>query len=242
MVGRHKLAVVLAEFVGTYVLATAMLAMLVRTNFEFFSAVAGAVVYGGFYLLFGSVSGSHLNPAVTLAQWTLRKISTVHAAVYIVVQVLAGLVAWKVGQYFLGQALSKTATGGLDTRVLIAEGVGALIFGMAIGYVALNKELEAPKKAVVLTGGLFAGIVVASLASNGLLNPAVAIAARSISWAYIVGPIIGLILGVNIYNVVFGTGPIKVGSSNTSTTVVPSTKKPVAKAKPRAKAKTKAKK
>jgi glycerol uptake facilitator protein len=220
MEGRHKVAVVVAEFVGTYVLATAMLAMLVRTNFEFFSAVSAAVVYGGLFLVFGPVSGSHLNPAVTLAKWSIRKVSTMHAVVYIVVQLLAGLVAWKVAQYFLGQQLSKTATGGVDWKVLIAEGVGALVFGLAVGAVSFKKDLEASKKAVILAVGLFGGVLVASLASNGLLNPAVAIAARSVSWAYIAGPLIGLILGVNIYNLIFSDMPLTVKSSTTRSTVV----------------------
>jgi len=202
MSGRHKVAVLVAEFVGTYVLATAMLAMLVRTNFEFFSAVAAAVVYGGLYLVFGGVSGSHLNPAVTVAQWTVRKISSLHALAYIIVQLLAGYVALKGAQYFLNQTLSKTATGGVDWRVLIAEGIGAVIFGLAVAA-ALYKDMENSKKAVVLGAGLFGGILVASLASNGLINPAVAIGAKSVSWAYIVGPVVGLIVGVNLYNVLF---------------------------------------
>jgi glycerol uptake facilitator-like aquaporin len=220
MDGRHKVAVVVAEFVGTYVLATAMLAMLVRTNFEFFSAAAAAIVYGGLYLVFGSVSGSHLNPAVTLAKWSLRKISTVHAVAYIIAQLLAGLVAWKVAQYFLAQALSKTATGGVDWRVLIAEGVGGVVFGMAVAAVSFNKDLDTPKKAVVLAAGLFGGILVASLASNGLINPAAAIAARSVSWAYIVGPIVGLIVGANLYNLIFNenlvmSSPVSVKKAST---------------------------
>jgi glycerol uptake facilitator-like aquaporin len=235
MSGRHKVAVVVAEFVGTFVLSTAMLAMLVRTNFEFFSAVAAAVVYGGLYLVFGSVSGSHLNPAVTVAQWTLKKISSVHALIYIVVQLVAGFAAWRLAQYFLAQTLSKTATGGVDWRVLIAEGVGAVVFGMAVAAV-IYKELEASKKAVILGVGLFGGIVLASLASNGLLNPAVAIATRSISWAYVAGPVIGLIVGANLYNVVFNATeePVKVTAS--------AAKKAPVKASARTKAKPKAKK
>ena len=87
---RHKVAAVVAEFLGTYVLASAMLAMLIRTNFEFFSAMAAAVVYGLMLLVFGDVSGSHLNPVVTLGMWTVRKISTLNGIAYIVAQLLAG--------------------------------------------------------------------------------------------------------------------------------------------------------
>ncbi len=218
MTGRQKVAAVIAEFVGTYVLATAMLAMLVRTNFEFFSALAAAIVYGGLFLVFGPVSGSQLNPAVTIANWTIKRISAVSAIVLIIAQLLAGLVAWKGAQYFLGQTLTKTATSGVVWRVLIAEAVGAVIFGMAVAAVAYKKEHFGPsKQATILAVGLFGGIVVASLASNGLLNPAVAIASRSVSWAYIAGPIIGLIVGANLYNVIFTDMPLSMGMTTPTT-------------------------
>jgi len=199
---RQKVAAVVAEFLGTYVLASAMLAMLIRTNFEFFSALAAALVYGLMLLMFGNVSGSYLNPVVTLGMWTVRKISTLNAVAYIIAEVAAGFVAWRVGQYFIAQALTETAKGGLDWHVFIAEGVGALIFTFALAY-GVAKELDVVKRAVVGGFGLFAGILVASLASDGLLNPAVAIAVRSISWAYMLGPIVGALLGFAIYNIFF---------------------------------------
>jgi glycerol uptake facilitator-like aquaporin len=202
MEGRQKVAAVLGEFLGTYVLATAMLAMLVRTNFEFFSAIAAAVVYGLGILVLGDISGSHLNPVVTLGHWTTRKITTMHAAVFIVAQLLAGLAAWRLGQYFLNQTLSKTASGGFNWRVLIAEAVGTLVFTFAVAA-ATAKKLDNTKKAAVCGAALFAGIVIASLASNGLLNPSVDIAIRSVSWAYILGPIVGAIVGMNLYTYVF---------------------------------------
>ena len=243
MSGRHTLAVLLAEFVGTFVLASAMLAMLVRTNFEFFSAIAAGVVYGGFYLAFGAVSGSNLNPAVTISRWTLRKISSIQSLAYIAVQVLAGYAALKAGEYFLGQALSKTATGGLNWKVLTAEGIGGVVFGMAVGLVAFKNDLEISKKAAILGTGLFGGILVASLAGNGILNPAVAIAVNSISWAYIVGPLVGILLGANIYNLIFSETILKSNSTSTKATVskavVPTVKKPVVKAKSTAKPKPK---
>jgi glycerol uptake facilitator-like aquaporin len=202
MTGRQKVAALVAEFLGTYVLATAMLAMLVRTNFEFFSAAAAAVVYGGMILIFGKVSGSHLNPVVSIGLWTMRKLSTVETIAFVVVQLAAGFVAWRGAQYFLNQALSKTAKTGLDWRVLIAEAVGTLVFTFAVAAV-VSRQVDNTTRAVVSGLALFAGISIASLASNGLLNPAVAIAVRSVSWAYIVGPLVGALVGMNLYTLVF---------------------------------------
>ena len=213
MSGQRKVAMVVAEFVGSFVLASAMMSMLVRTNFAFFTAVAAAVVYGVMYLMLGSTSGSHLNPAVTIGLWTVRKVATTTAVVYIVAQMLGGLVAWKLGEYFLNQTLNKIATGGVDWRVLVAEGVGTLVFCFGLAAVAL-KDSDTNRYALVAGLSLLAGVMVASLGANGLLNPAVDLAVRSWSWAYVVGPIVGAVVGMNLYSLfftpsVFGSKPTR---------------------------------
>jgi len=228
--------VLAAELVGTFILALAFMAMLVRTNFTFFSGLAAALVYGMFMIVFGSKIVAHLNPAVTIGLWTVKKISTLNAIVYVVLQVVAGYCALKVGEYFLNTTLSKTATGGFDWRVMIAEGLGALVFALAIAA-ALNhtdKKLDLHEKAILVGVGLFVGIVVASLAGNGLINPAIAISLRSFSWAYVLGPIVGAILGFNLYELVlvknFDQGSVLTASMSTSSAAKPM-------AKPKAKAK-----
>ncbi len=205
--------VLITEFLGTFVLATACLAMLVRTNFTFFSGIAAALVYALFMLVLGSKIVAHLNPAVTIGLWTVRKVNTLNAIVYIVLQVAAGYCALKVGQYFLNTTLSKTATGGFDWRVMIAEGLGALVFSLAVAA-ALNhsdRELDLHEKARLVGLGLFVGIIIASLAGVGLINPAVAISIKAFSWAYVLGPIIGAIVGFNAYELILVKG-FKVGN------------------------------
>ncbi|HUY52992.1 MAG TPA: aquaporin [Candidatus Dormibacteraeota bacterium] len=194
--------ILLTEFVGTFVLSLAFMAMLVRTNFSFFSALGAAFVYGLFMLVFGSKIVAHLNPAVTIGLWTVRKINTLNAFVYVVLQVAAGYSALRVGQYFLNTTLAKTAKPGFDWRVMIAEGLGALVFALAIAA-AMNhsdRQLNLHEKSILIGLGLFVGVVVASLAGNGIVNPAIAISLKSFSWAYMLGPIIGAIVGFNLYD------------------------------------------
>lgn len=52
------------------------------------AATAGALV--GLILMFGSVSGAHFNPVVTLVDCALGTVSTVEAAVYVAAQVVGG--------------------------------------------------------------------------------------------------------------------------------------------------------
>jgi len=227
--------VLIAEFVGTFILAFAMVATLIRTPFAFFSGIAAAIVYGLFVIFFGSKIVAHLNPAVTIGLWTVRKISTINAFVYLVLQVAAGYCALRLGQYLIGQTLPKTATGGFDWKVMIAEGIGALIFSLAIAA-ALNhseRKLELHEKSLLVGFGLFIGILIASYAVGGvgLINPAVAVAYHSVSWAFILGPVVGAIVGFNLYELAL-VKSISHGSDLTSST---SASKAVA--KPKAKAK-----
>jgi len=215
MFGQRKVAMLVAEFVGTFVLASAMMAMLVRTDFAFFSAIAAAVVYGLMYLVLGGASGSHLNPAVTIGYWTVRKIPTVQAIVYLAVQLLAGVVAWKFGQYVLHQTLNNIASGGWNWRVVVAEGVGTLVFGFGLAAVALNR-IDESRHAVLVGAALFIGVVVASLGANGILNPAVAITVRSWSWSYVTAEVVGLVVGMNLYALFFSPDLLKLGSKSKS--------------------------
>jgi hypothetical protein len=46
-------------------------------------------------------------------------------------------------------------------------------------------------------------MLVASLGRAGIVNPAVAIAERSLNWSFMLGPVAGGILGVNAYKLFF---------------------------------------
>ena len=51
----------------------------------------------------------------------------------------------------------------------------------------------------MIGGSLLLGISVAAPASNGVLNPAVALAIGSVSASYIIGPLIGTVAAMLLY-------------------------------------------
>lgn len=203
MTVRSRIATLVAEFLGTAVLATvAINVSRSQIGIGYFVAIGVGITLALLVLIFGKVSGAHVNPAVTIGMWTLRKIGTVQALAFLAVQMLGGLAAWQLANYWVGQEITSIAGNTFDMKVLVAEAVGTFIFTFAFAA-AVYQNLETGQKAALIGGGLFLGVIAASLASNGVLNPAIALANQSWSRAYIFGPIIGGVIGFNLYVLLF---------------------------------------
>jgi aquaporin Z len=230
MFDRNKLAQIVGEFLGTAVLASVMLAMIGRTDFPFFVAIVAALTYSVMWLVLGATSGSHLNPAVTIGLWTLRKIETTQAIVFVGAQVLGGVAAWKLNEYLINSPLRSVADKAFDWRVFVAEVVGTFVFAFGLAAAA-SRKYEGGVMAAVAGGALALGIVVASFASHGLLNPAVAIGVRSWSWTYATAPLVGAIVGMNLWSMLFGPAPLRAARTTTATTTARSRSKRTTKRK-----------
>jgi glycerol uptake facilitator-like aquaporin len=177
-------------------------------------------------LAIGKVSGAHLNPAITLGLWSNRKISTPQSIVYIAAQLLGAAGALLLAQYFIGSDLTELATSKFDAKVLVAEGVGALVFGYGVAA-AVYQKFEGLQAAATIGTSLFLGILVASLGSNGVLNPAVAVGINSFNVNYALGPIVGVFVGMQLYKL-FMVTPEKAAVKAASTSAAkkkPATKK-----------------
>ncbi|MDQ3064799.1 MAG: aquaporin [bacterium] len=215
MTVRSRIAMLAAEFLGTAVLATvAINVSRSQIGIGYFVAIAVGATYALLVLMFGAVSGGHFNPAVTIGLWTLRKIQTLQAIAYLAVQMLAGLAAWQLADYFVGgeTGLRSVAGNSFEWRVFVAEAIGTAVFAMAIAAAVFQNAdgskvddgwFKSSRIATVMGGGLFIGVIVASLASNALLNPAIALANQSWSLAYVVAPIVGSIIGMNLFVLLF---------------------------------------
>lgn len=203
MFSKPKVAAIAAEFLGTFMLSFAVLSVVLRTSFPFFGALTAGLTLAVLVLVIGKASGAHVNPAVTLGLWSQKKIDTAQSIVYIAAQLLGGLVAVRAAERLIDpQPLLSLTTGGFESKVIIAEALGAFIFTFGIAA-AVSNLYDGGKLAATIGGSLFLGIMVASLASNGVLNPAVAIGISSWSWSYAVGPLLGAVLGMSTYNLMF---------------------------------------
>jgi glycerol uptake facilitator-like aquaporin len=213
-VNRNVVAPVVAEFLGTGVLVIIALVLGQTTAVSYFVATSVAVTAAAVFALFNAVSGAHTNPAITFGMWTARKIGTLRGISYVAAQLLGGLASWQLFQYLTNHTLTaKTAT--FSTPVWLAEVVGTAVLAMAF-TAALSRRVEALYGSLMVGAAYFVGIVIAATASSGFVNPAVALGSRAWSAAYVFGPLVGGLVGVNIYSYLFSNPAPETVSAGTS--------------------------
>lgn len=224
MFTRARISSVLAELFGTFVLVMSVTSIsftltqigtVAKSPIPFFGPATAGAVLALMVLIIGKISGAHINPAVTFGLWSVRKIKTFDAALYILFQLLAGSLAIILTTYLFSHTLPELVAEpwSVDWRVFTAEGIGTFIFTFGIAA-ALSQKFEDFKLAAAIGISLFAGATIASMGSLGLINPAVAVGVGAINVSYFVAPLVGSLIAFNLYELIFsaGTKPQKTSS------------------------------
>lgn len=206
LVTRRRIAMVTAEFFGAGLITTMVLTLgMAQNSAAYFVAIGVGAVLAALILTVGMISGGHFNPAISLGLWTIRRSSAFKTVTYIAAQLLGGAAAYWLFTYLGDTKLVNS--GEFDARILVAEALGTMLLAMGVAAAVFNKY-EGGKAAFAIGGSLTIGVMVASIASSGLLNPAVALGAGSWVWGtYVLGPILGAIIGFNLYALLFA--PVK---------------------------------
>jgi MIP family channel proteins len=210
----------LAEFVGTLVLVLAITGLVSASAVTGLSLTNLALVHAlalmGIVYSIGSISGAHVNPAVTLAMLTIRKISGRDAGVYIAMQVVGGLCGALLAKaFFLGRgALVNYGTPGISDRYLqggsvglafLAEAVGAFLLMWAVMGTAVNPTAPKGVAGAAIGGALALGVLIFAPATGASFNPArwfgpaAASGTWTDAWLYILAPIVGALVSALAY-------------------------------------------
>jgi glycerol uptake facilitator protein len=174
----------------------------------------------------GRLTGAHINPAVTIAHWATRRIETKKVAPYILGQLAGASIAGFIqlalwtssNNRGLVHAAQSTFLG--DTVPSPEFGIGAVLLAEIIGTAILvftvfgaTDKASDPSRAGVTIGFALAAIVwMFGPISGASLNPArtwgptLASAVFSLTplgnlWIYVVGPVLGGLLGAFLYDV-----------------------------------------
>lgn len=190
----------IAEALGAGTL-TLIVGLSLAGTFPVSTPILAALTLGLFVYSVGHVSGTHINPAVTIGVWSIGKIDNKNALMYIVAQFFGALVALGLLREF-GMVTGVVVDGSF--LVGVAEMLGAFLFTFGIASVVYGKT-PGSLSGLVVGGSLLLGIAIsAMLGANGVLNPAVAFGISSFGVMYILGPIIGAVLGMQAYKYLQG--------------------------------------
>ena len=212
----------LAELVGTFILVVVGSMSIVAAGLvsppvtPFLVAPFGF----GFGLLaaiqaVGYVSGGHFNPAVTLAALLDRRIDGMNALGYVVAQVIGAIAASGVVLVLAGQAaVQGTASAfpvdGMGTAILVET----LLTGIFV-MVILTVTKRAPSQAafsipLTLLMIHFAGIPFSGASVNPARSLAPALVGGTLDGnivVWIIGPLVGAVIGWGIYRGLEGGAP-----------------------------------
>jgi MIP family channel proteins len=213
-----KLRPALAELVGTFLFIFIGAGSLIVDRYTRGSlGLVGVSLAHGLALAImisamGAISGGHLNPAVTLGLWVIRKVNFTTLWTYVVAQLIGGALAGYLLRLLFAQSLWRTVHMGTPTLsvgvtplvALILEAV--LTFFLMLAVLGTVVDSKAPKLGGWAVGlALSAGIFVAGPITGAALNPArvfgPALAAGfwEYHWIYWIGPLAGAALASWLY-------------------------------------------
>jgi len=202
-----------AEFLGTFVLvALGPGAAMVADKTHAFGQSGIALAFGLAVTLcvaaFGHLSGAHINPAVTLGLWSVRRFPARDVAPYIVVQCLGAIAASGVLLWLLGPAghFGATAPNVPVAQAFVIEAGYTGLLGFVIMAVATDERTPAAVPAFAIGATVFAGALVTGPLTGGSFNPARSLGPAVIGriwtthWLYWAAPIAGAMIGMRGYD------------------------------------------
>jgi aquaporin Z len=202
-----------AEFLGTFMLvAIGPGAVMVAASTHAFGQTGISLAFGVVVTLcvacFGHLSGAHINPAVTIGFWSVRRFPTRDVLPYIVAQCVGAAAASATLVWILGPVGNFGATVPLvsTARAFAVEGGYTAILGLVIMGVATDARTP-PKVAPFAIGAtVFAGALVTGPLTGGSFNPARTLGPALVGgiwtshWLYWAAPVLGMVVAMRTYD------------------------------------------
>jgi len=188
----------IAEFIGTFTLA--LLVILSANNSLLPTPLVAGLTLTLFVYLIGAISGSHINPAVTIGLLSVKKISAEESLKYIASQVLGGLTVIVLLSIFGFTIISPQA---IRMELYFFEFLGMVLFTFGIGFIVFNK-IHSAFDGVIIGLSLLLGILISVYGgAAGILNSAVGIALKTSFVEYYIVQFIGSVVGFQLAKYIY---------------------------------------
>ena len=207
----------IAETIGTFGLATMVFGTIMAGQTGLIPAIAGGLILMTMVYAFGSVSGAHFNPAVTIASCVAKRTSWNQAGYYIAAQLVGAFLAISVLQLLMPGASSVAAATATSTSAIAMEALATFFLCFTVLTVGSQVLGGVAIGSCIVLAGLLAGST-----SGGIINPSLYLAPAVMSGelsaiaTYLVGPAIGGILAGLIANYLVASGASSSGQSGSS--------------------------
>lgn len=203
---------VLAETVGTFVLvAIGPGAAMVASTTQAFGHAEVALAFGLAVAIAvaatGHISGAHINPAVTLGLWSVRRFPTRDVLPYIVAQCVGAIAASLLLGWLVGRAggFGETVPLISVSRAFVVEAGYTALLGFVIVAVATDDRVPKAVAPFAIGMTVYAGALVTGPLTGGSFNPArtlgpaVAGGVWTAHWLYWIAPVVGAVVGMWAY-------------------------------------------
>lgn len=203
----------LAELLGTFALvAIGPGAAMVAARTHAFGHSGVALAFGLAVALIvassGHLGGAHVNPAVTIGFWSVRRFPGRDVVPYVVAQCIGAIAASAVLGWLLGRAggFGETVPNLPLAQSFVTEMGFTGLLGFVIMGVATDDRTHAAVAPFAIGATVFAGALVTGPLTGGSFNPARTLGPAVVGgvwtahWLYWLAPIAGMGLGMRLYD------------------------------------------
>ena len=159
----------------------------------------------------GEVSGAHFNPAVTIGFWLTKRFETKQVIPYVLAQTIGAFIASGILSFLFPDSLTlgETLPAGPWMQTFVLE----IILTFFLMFVILNVAIGSKEQGIIASIAIGATVLLEALFAGPItgasMNPIRSIAPAIVNmnlehlWMYIVAPIIGSILAVFSWKLIY---------------------------------------
>ncbi|KAK8556079.1 hypothetical protein V6N13_070148 [Hibiscus sabdariffa] len=204
---------ILAEMLGTFILMFCISGIIASTKqtgggeaLLEYAITAGLTIVVLIFSI-GSISGAHVNPALTIAIAAFGYFPWSKVPLYILAQILGSVLATLMGEFIYGIESDLMLTQPIQgsQSAFMVELISTFIVVFVVAAVTQQSESVGQVSGLVIGIAIGLAVLISGPVSGGSLNPSRSIGPAIVSrnfeniWIYLTAPIIGAVLGALMY-------------------------------------------
>lgn len=203
----------IAETIGTFILVFFGCGSILvnESNGDMLGLLGVAMAFGLVVMTvifaIGTISGAHINPAVTIALACAKKFPWTKVLPYIVAQTIGAILAALMLRFSLatGDSLGMTTPSGSIGQAFFLEMIMTAFLMFVVMTVAMNAKIPTQVASIAVASTVVIDILVGGPITGASMNPARSLGPALVMmeldhiWLYLTAPVLGAMLGVLAY-------------------------------------------